>query len=101
VLPTRAASFIFSTFMSRRTFSKFSQLLLLPVIIFAGCETAPTHPPVPITGDPVVDGNAQLAVAPAKDRALWEYRIAAAALRRAQFDEAKAKLDDALAVSAD
>jgi len=86
--------------MSRRTFSKFSQLLLLPVIIFAGCETAPTHPPVPITGDPVVDGNAQLAVAPAKDRALWEYRIAAAALRRAQFDEAKAKLDDALAVSA-
>ena len=75
-------------------------LLLLPVIFFAGCETAPTHPPVPMTGDPVVDGNAQLAVAPAKDRALWEYRIAASALRRTQFDEAKAKLDDALATAA-
>jgi len=86
--------------MSRRIFSKFSPILLLPAIIFAGCETAPTRPPVPITGDPVVDGNAQLAVAPPKDRALWEYRIAAAALRRGQLDEAKAKLDDALAVSA-
>ncbi len=80
--------------------SSFRLILLLPAIFFAGCETAPSHPPVPITGDPVVDGNAQLAVAPAKDRALWEYRIAAAALRRNQFDEAKAKLDDALAVAA-
>ena len=47
-----------------------------------------------------MDGNSYLKVAPAKDRALWEYRIAAAALRRGQFDEAKAKLDDALALAA-
>jgi len=86
--------------MSRSAFFSLCPILLLPVIIFAGCESAPTHPPVPITGDPVVDGNAQLAVAPAKDRALWEYRIAASALRRAQFDEAKAKLEDALALAA-
>ena len=86
--------------MSRRLFSRFHALLFLPVIFFAGCETTPTRPPVPVTGDPVVDGNAQLAAAPAKDRALWEYTIAAAALRRGQFDEAKAKLDDALAVAA-
>jgi hypothetical protein len=86
--------------MSRRFISHFHPIILLPVIIFAGCETAPTHPPVPITGDPVVDGNAQLAVAPTKDRALWEYRIAASALRLGRFDEAKAKLDDALAVAA-
>jgi len=86
--------------MSRSAFFRLRSLLLLPVIIFAGCETTPSHPPVPITGDPVVDGNAQLAVAPAKDRALWEYRIAASALRRGQYDEAKAKLDDALAVAA-
>lgn len=57
-------------------------------------------PSVPLTGDPVVDGNARLAVAPAKDRALWEYRIAASALRRGQFDEAKSKLDEALALAA-
>jgi hypothetical protein len=86
--------------MARSTLSIFHSILLLPVIFFAGCETAPTHPPVPITGDPVVDGNAQLAVAPAKDRALWEYRVAASALRRGMFDEAKAKLDDALALAA-
>jgi len=86
--------------MSRSVIFNLRSLLLLPVIIFAGCETAPSHPPVPMTGDPVVDGNAQLAVAPAKDRALWEYRIAASAIRRAQFDEAKTKLDDALATAA-
>jgi len=86
--------------MSRSVIFNLRSLLLLPVIIFAGCETAPSHPPVPITGDPVVDGNAQLAVAPAKDRALWEYRIAASAIRRTQFDEAKTKLDDALATAA-
>jgi len=85
--------------MSRRSLFNFRTLLLLPVIFLAGCETTPSHPPVPITGDPVVDGNAQLAVAPAKDRALWEYRIAASALRRGQYDEAKTKLDDALAVA--
>ncbi len=50
---------------------------------------------VPLTGDPVVDGNAFLTVAPPRDRVLWEYRIAAAALRRGQFDEAQAKLDAA------
>ncbi|MFT3869051.1 MAG: hypothetical protein QM715_11385 [Nibricoccus sp.] len=70
------------------------------MIILAGCETVPPPPPVPYTGDPVVDNNAHLAVAPAKDRVLWEYRVAAAALRRDMFDEAKAKLDSALAQAA-
>ena len=65
----------------------------------AGCYTAP-RPVVPYTGDPVVDGNANLAVAPEQDKALWEYRIAAAALRRGQTAEATAKLDDALARTA-
>lgn len=63
---------------------------------FSGCATVAPRPVVPYTGDPVVDGNAQLAVAPERDKALWEYRVAAAALRRGQFDEAAAKLDDAL-----
>ena len=54
-------------------------------------------PQVVLTGDPLIDGNAQLAVALPKDRVLWEYRVAATALRRELWDEAKAKLDDALA----
>lgn len=86
--------------MSHRFISNFRLILLLPVVIFAGCESVSPPPPVPYTGDPVIDGNAHLAVAPAKDRALWEYRIAASALRRGMYDEAKSKLDDALAVAA-
>ena len=69
------------------------------LVTLAGCYTAP-RPVVPYTGDPVVDGNANLAVAPEQDKALWEYRIAAAALRRGQNAEATAKLDDALARTA-
>ena len=48
----------------------------------------------------MVDGNAHLAVAAAKDRVLWEYRIAASALHRGLYDEAKVKLDSALAEAA-
>jgi hypothetical protein len=54
------------------------------------------RPPVRHTGDPVVDGNAELAAAPPKDRVLWDYRIAAAAMRTGRYDEARAKLDDAI-----
>ncbi|MBK9990190.1 MAG: hypothetical protein IPP19_05485 [Verrucomicrobia bacterium] len=86
--------------MLRGLISRFRLTLFLPVIFFAGCATVPPPPSVPFTGDPVVDGNAHLAVAPARDRVLWEYRVAAAALRRGLYDEAKAKLDNALAAAA-
>ena len=76
-----------------------SFLLCSTTLVFTGCATAP-RVIVPYTGDPVVDGNAHLAVAAERDKALWQYRVGAAALRRGQFDEAKAKLDDALARSA-
>lgn len=69
------------------------------LLSFAGCEIVPDEParaPVRPTGNAVTDGNAELAAAPAKDRVLWEYRIAAAALRAGNFTEAKAKLDDAI-----
>jgi tetratricopeptide (TPR) repeat protein len=71
----------------------------LLTITFTGCATAPRIV-VPYTGDPVIDGNANLAAAPERDKALWGYRVAAAALRRGQTDEAKARLDEALARSA-
>ena len=73
-------------------------LLLLAVVgLLGGCmsEMAP-RAAIAYTGDPIVDGNAELAAAPPKDRVLWDDRIAAAALRVGNFAEAKAKLDDAI-----
>lgn len=65
-------------------------------VLLTGCVEGPLPAPVRRTGDPIVDGNAELAAAPAKDRVLWDYRIAGSALRAGQYDEAKAKLDDAI-----
>jgi hypothetical protein len=70
-------------------------------LTLSGCVTAPPPgPAITFTGDPVVDGLAQLAVAPAKDRVLWQYRVAAVALRRGQDAEARAQLDAARATVA-
>lgn len=70
--------------------------LLAAVLLLAGCATAPRRASFALTGDPIVDGNREQQAAPKQDRVLWDYRIAAAALRLGQFDEAKAKLDDAI-----
>jgi hypothetical protein len=70
------------------------------LLTLAGCETRPAppaRPPVARTGDPLIDGNADLANAPDKDRVLLEYRLGAMALRMGNFDLAKAKFDDAIA----
>jgi tetratricopeptide (TPR) repeat protein len=85
-------------FVHRLPLLLFSALVLAAG--FSGCATTPPRPAVPYTGDPVVDGNANLAVAPERDKALWDYRIGAAAIRRGQYDEAAAKLDDGLARAA-
>jgi hypothetical protein len=72
----------------------------LGLLTLTGCvgmdDMPVARPPVRMTGNPVVDGNAQLAAAPERDRVLWEYRVAAAALREGKYDEARAKLDDAI-----
>jgi hypothetical protein len=70
------------------------------LLTLAGCETMPEPPvrrPVARTGDPLIDGNADLANAPDKDRVLLEYRLGVTALRLGNFDLAKAKFDDAIA----
>ena len=72
--------------------------LLLAVLLAGGCASAPERPQVHYTGDPIVDGNAELAAAPKKDRILWDYRIALTALRVGNDAEAKAKLDDAISL---
>ncbi|HSH94260.1 MAG TPA: hypothetical protein VK968_08950, partial [Roseimicrobium sp.] len=69
------------------------------LLLLAGCASAPraSSPPLPArTGDPVVDKEALMARAPAKDRVLWQYRTALTALRQGNFDEAKRLLDDAI-----
>jgi hypothetical protein len=62
----------------------------------AGCATVDTKQYVVLTGDMMVDGPNSIAHGPAKDKAMWQYRTAAAAMRRGKFDVAKTCLDDAL-----
>jgi len=64
-------------------------------LLFTGCATTHT-PKIPLTGDILVDGPRMIAEGPPKDRVLWEYRTAAAAMRQGKFDVAKPLLDDAL-----
>jgi len=72
-------------------------LMLAAFELLTGCmDAVAPHPAIAYTGDPIVDGNAELAAAPPKDRVLWDDRIAATALRLGNFAEAKAKLDDAI-----
>jgi len=71
------------------------QLLGLSGLLLAGCATTESTS-WPRTGDPVVDGRSAIERGPRRDRVLWQYRTALAAIRRGQFTEAKALLDDAL-----
>ncbi|MBI5380461.1 MAG: hypothetical protein HZA31_01040 [Opitutae bacterium] len=66
------------------------------LLALAGCAVVPERPLVTYTGDPIVDGNAELNAALAKDRVLWQYRIAATAIRLGRFDESDRQLDSAL-----
>jgi hypothetical protein len=103
VLPSRAASFIFARFMSRRFSTPVRTAaiaLTTATLLLAGCATIAPAPYVPLTGDALIDGNAQLAAARPKDKVLWQYRVAATALRRGLFEEARDKLDSALAQAA-
>ncbi|WP_277558324.1 hypothetical protein [Ereboglobus sp. PH5-10] len=76
-------------------------ILTVALLFITGCSTTPPRPPPPApTGDAVVDYQNQLAAASEKDRALWQYRLGLAALRRGESDIATPALDDALAISA-
>jgi tetratricopeptide (TPR) repeat protein len=66
-------------------------LLLLTV----GCA-ATRQPQIPLTGDITVDGPKMIAEGPPRDKVLWQYRSAAAAMRRGDFATARMLLDDAL-----
>jgi len=64
-------------------------------LLLAGCATEPAHPVV-LTGNVLTDGPEAMAFGPPRDKVLWEYRTAAAAMRQARFDLAKQYLDEAL-----
>jgi len=72
-----------------------SVALLGCALLIGGCATTPEHT-VPMTGDILVDGPNMIADGPPKDKVLWQYRTAAAAMRQGKFDVAKPLLDDAL-----
>ena len=69
--------------------------LLALFLSMAGCATTAKHQ-VALTGDIMVDAPNAIANGPPRDRVLWEYRLAAAAMRQGKFDLAKRNLDDAL-----
>ncbi len=70
-------------------------IALAVVLVFAGCATTST-PSTALTGDILVDGPRMAAEGPARDRVLWQYHTAAAAMRQGKFAEARPLLDDAL-----
>jgi hypothetical protein len=69
--------------------------LLAVCLTLAGCATT-KKPTVALTGDLMVDAPNAIANGPPRDRVLWQYRLAAAAMRQGKYDEAKQNLDDAL-----
>ena len=75
----------------------FRCLLLLVALVAAGCATTQNHSAPPLTGDPLVDGQNAIEHGPPKDKVLWQYRTALAAMRRGQWNDAKLMLDDAIA----
>jgi hypothetical protein len=64
-------------------------------LIVSGCVTEKVHT-IDLTGDVMIDGPRAIAEGPVRDRSLWEYRVAAAAMRRGDYATAKKMLDDAL-----
>lgn len=72
-------------------------LLCFLLALLAGCETTSQRSHVPLTGDMQTDARAAISQGPPKDRVLWEDRLAAAAMRKSDFAEAKRALDDVLA----
>ena len=60
------------------------------------CATAEKKTPVQITGNLLIDGPNAIANGPARYKVLWQYRTALAYMRRGDFAQSKAILDDAL-----
>ena len=64
------------------------------LLLLCGCVTEVKT--IPLTGNIMVDGPRAIAEGPPRDKVLWQYRTAAAAMRIGDDAEAKRMLDDAL-----
>ena len=64
--------------------------------LLAGCATDRAGHYVPLTGDPMIDGPNAITNGPPRDKVLWQYRTAQAAMHRGQYDMAARYLDEAL-----
>jgi len=62
----------------------------------ASCASTTTKQPVALTGNIMVDAPNAIAHGPPRDKVLWQYRLAATAMRQGKFDLARENLDDAL-----
>jgi hypothetical protein len=74
--------------------SPWQPTLLAVLLTLAGCAT--TTREVALTGNVMVDGPNAIANGPPRDRVLWEYRTAAAAMCQGDYPLAKHYLDNAL-----
>jgi hypothetical protein len=81
-----------------KRFARFLPLgiVLCLVLWLTGCASEPKHKVV-ITGNLLQDGPEAISYGPPRDRVLWQYRTAAAAMQAGDFEKAKRYLDDALA----
>lgn len=66
------------------------------LIFQQGCVTQRQASGFAQTGDPLIDGPIALEKGPPEDRLLWKYRMAAAALRKGQWEIARNALDEAV-----
>ncbi len=72
--------------------------LAVASLALAGCASEPPQQKVVLTGNILTDAPSAIAHGPARDKVLWQYRLAAAAMRQGQFDLARQNLDEGLAV---
>jgi hypothetical protein len=68
--------------------------VLTALVLASGCVTRTRV--VQLTGNIMVDGPTMITNGPPQDKVLWQYRTAAAAMHRGQFEYARQLLDDAL-----
>jgi len=74
----------------------FWSLAAAGALALTGCATVDSKQYAVLTGNMLVDGPNAIEHGPKKDKVLWQYRTAVAAMRVGQFDLARQDLDDAL-----
>jgi tetratricopeptide (TPR) repeat protein len=67
------------------------------LLLMVGCTSSPKKAPRQLTGDALLDGQHFIENGPERDKVLWQYRTALAALRQGQLPLARQYLDDAIA----